>query len=129
MGFVNERWDLRIAGVDVGVSTSRRAGELDPVVFLHGFGSTKEDYVDIVRHPAFGGRPFLAYDASPSRVWSGMIRWISTGAAVAVACPVTRSTRVFGHQLAVGASVPGGDGGVGGCAQGGVDGDALGDGE
>jgi pimeloyl-ACP methyl ester carboxylesterase len=63
MGFVNERWDLRIAGVDVGIAASRRDGELDPVVFLHGFGSTKEDYADMARHPAFVGRPFLAYDA------------------------------------------------------------------
>jgi pimeloyl-ACP methyl ester carboxylesterase len=61
--FTNERWDIRVAGVDVGVAACRRSGELDPVVFLHGFGSTKEDYVDIVRHPAFTGRPFLAYDA------------------------------------------------------------------
>jgi len=28
-----------------------------------GGGSTKEDYVDFVHHPAFAGRPFLAYDA------------------------------------------------------------------
>ncbi|TWF80640.1 pimeloyl-ACP methyl ester carboxylesterase [Pseudonocardia hierapolitana] len=61
--FTNERWDLRIAGADVGVAASRRSGELDPVVFLHGFGSTKEDYVDVLRYPAFAGRPFLAYDA------------------------------------------------------------------
>ncbi|TSD83500.1 alpha/beta hydrolase [Mycobacterium sp. KBS0706] len=34
-----------------------------PIVFLHGFGSTKEDYADISRHAAFAGRPFVAYDA------------------------------------------------------------------
>jgi len=33
------------------------------VVFLHGFGSTKEDYLDIACQHAFTGRPFLAYDA------------------------------------------------------------------
>jgi pimeloyl-ACP methyl ester carboxylesterase len=32
-------------------------------VFLHGFGSTKEDYADIIRLPQFEGRPFMAYDA------------------------------------------------------------------
>lgn len=34
-----------------------------PVVFLHGFGSTKEDYADIVFQSAFNNQPFLAYDA------------------------------------------------------------------
>ncbi|WP_439687086.1 alpha/beta fold hydrolase [Cupriavidus oxalaticus] len=34
-----------------------------PVVFLHGFGSTKEDYADIAITPALSGHPFLAYDA------------------------------------------------------------------
>lgn len=34
-----------------------------PIVLLHGFGSTKEDYADIVRRPALQGRPVLAYDA------------------------------------------------------------------
>jgi len=32
------------------------------MVFLHGFGSTKEDYVDLAYQPAFANRPFLAYD-------------------------------------------------------------------
>ena len=32
-------------------------------MFLHGFGSTKEDYADITRYPAFAGRPIIAYDA------------------------------------------------------------------
>ena len=42
-----ERLDLRVRGVDLGIAASRRSGELAPIVFLHGFGSTKEDYVDI----------------------------------------------------------------------------------
>jgi len=33
------------------------------MVFLHGFGSTKEDYLDVACQHAFTGRPFLAYDA------------------------------------------------------------------
>jgi hypothetical protein len=32
-------------------------------IFLHGFGSSKEDYADVAYHPAFAGRAFLAYDA------------------------------------------------------------------
>jgi pimeloyl-ACP methyl ester carboxylesterase len=54
---------LRVDGVDLEVATAGRAGDLAPVVFLHGFGSTKEDYLDIAGQRAFAGRPFLAYDA------------------------------------------------------------------
>jgi pimeloyl-ACP methyl ester carboxylesterase len=54
---------VRVGSVGVTVATARRSGELAPIVFLHGFGSTKEDYVDVAHHPAFAGRPFLAYDA------------------------------------------------------------------
>ena len=55
--------DLRLDGVGLKVATAGRNGDLDPVVFLHGFGSTKEDYLDIAGQYAFTGRPFLAYDA------------------------------------------------------------------
>ncbi len=58
-----DRFDLQVDGVDVRVATVGRSGDGMPVVFLHGFGSTKEDYADIVHQPAFAGRPFLAYDA------------------------------------------------------------------
>ena len=54
---------LQVQGVELEVATAHRAGALAPIVFLHGFGSTKEDYLDIVRHPAFAGRAFIAYDA------------------------------------------------------------------
>ena len=33
------------------------------MVFLHGFGSTKEDYADILLYEAFAGHSFIAYDA------------------------------------------------------------------
>lgn len=59
----NERLDLRVNGVDLEVAATYRTGERAPIVFLHGFGSTKEDYVDIAHRPAFAGRPFLTYDA------------------------------------------------------------------
>ena len=58
-----EQVDLRIDGVGLQVAAASRGGDLDPVVFLHGFGSTKEDYLDIAGLHAFTGRPFLAYDA------------------------------------------------------------------
>jgi pimeloyl-ACP methyl ester carboxylesterase len=54
---------LQVDGVTVDVATIGRSGPLEPIVFLHGFGSTKEDYADIVHYPAFDGRPFLAWDA------------------------------------------------------------------
>ncbi|MDP4503602.1 alpha/beta fold hydrolase [Nonomuraea turcica] len=59
----NEHLSLRVDGVGLDVATVRRGGALAPVVFLHGFGSTKEDYVDFARQAALVGRPFLAYDA------------------------------------------------------------------
>lgn len=54
---------LRIADTHLTIAAIHRDGPRAPVVFLHGFGSTKEDYADIVRHPALDGRAFLAYDA------------------------------------------------------------------
>ncbi|OQX65046.1 MAG: alpha/beta hydrolase [Anaerolinea sp. 4484_236] len=61
--FTKSQIVLNIDGVDLEIAAIHRDGELAPIIFLHGFGSTKEDYADIVRHPAFDGRPFLAYDA------------------------------------------------------------------
>ena len=58
-----EQMDLRVGGVGLKLATAWRDGGPAPVVFLHGFGSTKEDYLDIARQHAFTGRPFLAYDA------------------------------------------------------------------
>ena len=57
------RMNLRVGGVDLTVATVARGGELAPVVFLHGFGSSKEDYVDLAYQRRFTRRPFLAYDA------------------------------------------------------------------
>jgi pimeloyl-ACP methyl ester carboxylesterase len=58
-----EQVDLHIGGVALRIAAVGRNGDLAPVVFLHGFGSTKEDYLDIACQHAFAGRPFLAYDA------------------------------------------------------------------
>ncbi len=55
--------EITIDDVQLRIAAIAREGHLAPIVFLHGFGSTKEDYADIVRHPAFDGRPFLAFDA------------------------------------------------------------------
>ena len=51
------------AGADLTISAIQREGEKAPFLFLHGFGSTKEDYADFVQQRAFDGHPFLAFDA------------------------------------------------------------------
>lgn len=61
--FTKSTLSLTIQGVDMDITAIHRDGALAPIVFLHGFGSTKEDYADICRHAAFDGHPFLAYDA------------------------------------------------------------------
>lgn len=62
-GFIKTRLPFSMAGIELDVAAIQRHGELAPIVFLHGFGSTKEDYADIVRHAAFAGHPFVAWDA------------------------------------------------------------------
>mgnify|MGYP002129898836 FL=1 len=55
---------LHLGEVRLDISAIGRDGRRAPVVFLHGFGSTKEDYADVVHHPDFDDRPFLSWDAS-----------------------------------------------------------------
>ena len=62
-GFHHTALALDVDGVALDVAAIHRDGSRAPIVFLHGFGSTKEDYADIVRHEAFAGHPFVAYDA------------------------------------------------------------------
>lgn len=54
---------LTVAGSSLSVSAIARQGPKTPILFLHGFGSTKEDYADIVRHAELDGHAFVAYDA------------------------------------------------------------------
>ena len=54
---------LELQGTEVRIVGLRRDGSGAPLVFLHGFGSTKEDYADIVQRPELADRPVLAYDA------------------------------------------------------------------
>ena len=49
-----------VDGVALDVATMHRDGTKHPILFLHGFGSTKEDYADIARHGAFDGHSVLA---------------------------------------------------------------------
>ncbi|XVJ96757.1 alpha/beta hydrolase (plasmid) [Burkholderia vietnamiensis] len=61
--FSRAQFALSVDGTALEVSAIRRDGDKAPILFLHGFGSTKEDYADIVRHAEFAGHPFIAYDA------------------------------------------------------------------
>ncbi|WP_028217092.1 alpha/beta fold hydrolase [Paraburkholderia oxyphila] len=61
--FTRPRFSFTVDGTAVDVSAIHRDGDKAPIVFLHGFGSTKEDYADIVRYAQFDGHPFVAYDA------------------------------------------------------------------
>jgi len=54
---------VTVDGTALEIDTVLRPGPSAPVVFLHGFGSTKEDYVDFAQFPAFRDHPFVAYDA------------------------------------------------------------------
>lgn len=55
--------DFEVDGVLLRVAAIHREGERPPVVFLHGFGSTKEDYADAAFYPQFEGRRLIAFDA------------------------------------------------------------------
>ncbi|MEZ1317916.1 alpha/beta hydrolase [Pseudomonas fluorescens] len=61
--FTYEKLPLNIDGVQLELAIIHRAGPKAPILFLHGFGSTKEDYADITLQSAFEGHPFIAYDA------------------------------------------------------------------
>ncbi|RLA32376.1 MAG: alpha/beta hydrolase [Gammaproteobacteria bacterium] len=61
--FEKKSISIHIDGAELSVSTISREGNKLPIVFLHGFGSTKEDYADIVSQASLSDYPFLAYDA------------------------------------------------------------------
>jgi pimeloyl-ACP methyl ester carboxylesterase len=61
--FNHFRLPLIINGIDLDLAVIHRSGPKAPILFLHGFGSTKEDYADITLQPEFDGHPFIAYDA------------------------------------------------------------------
>ncbi len=54
---------LAVRDIDVGVACLRRDGSLPPLVCLHGFGSTREDYADLALNPAFADRELILLDA------------------------------------------------------------------
>lgn len=54
---------LTIRGVSVEIACLSRPGARPPLVCLHGFGSTKEDYADLALRADFEGRALLMMDA------------------------------------------------------------------
>ncbi|MEV7632970.1 alpha/beta hydrolase [Microbacterium sp. NPDC089318] len=54
---------VEIDGTVVDLAGLHRDGSGVPLVFLHGFGSTKEDYADVIQRPELAHRPVLSYDA------------------------------------------------------------------
>lgn len=54
---------LRVNDVELRIASMVRNGTGTPLVFLHGFGSTKEDYADIIHRPELAHHAVLAYDA------------------------------------------------------------------
>jgi pimeloyl-ACP methyl ester carboxylesterase len=96
-----QQLNLSVDGVSLTVSAAGRGGELAPIVFLHGFGSTKEDYADIALQPAFAGRPFLAYDAPGcGETWCEALPEISIPFLVKTAQTVLRQAGIGRFHLA-----------------------------
>jgi pimeloyl-ACP methyl ester carboxylesterase len=61
-------WDhrtlaLEVDGASVEIDTLVSSGRKPPVLFLHGFGSTKEDYADVAHLPNLAAGAFIAFDA------------------------------------------------------------------
>jgi pimeloyl-ACP methyl ester carboxylesterase len=54
---------LTVDGTRIEIAGVHRGGTGTPLVFLHGFGSTKEDYADVVQNEHLAEHPVLAYDA------------------------------------------------------------------
>ncbi|KAJ5457970.1 hypothetical protein N7475_009358 [Penicillium sp. IBT 31633x] len=54
---------LNVKGVSLNLSTIHKLNESPPILFLHGFGSSKEDLADLVIQPSLKHHGFIAYDA------------------------------------------------------------------
>jgi pimeloyl-ACP methyl ester carboxylesterase len=99
------RLPLTVDGVPVDVAGLQRDGTGTPLVFLHGFGSTKEDYADVVHQAALAGRPVLAYDAPGCGATICLdLSAVSVPFLVSVAAEVLRAMRVdrchlVGHSM------------------------------
>ena len=55
--------ELTVKGLSVSLAYLRRNGSQPPLVCLHGFGSTKEDYADLSMRADFADRDLIFWDA------------------------------------------------------------------
>lgn len=55
--------DFVVDGVRLRLAALIREGTRAPLLLLHGFGSTKEDFADLALLPQFRDRTIIAYDA------------------------------------------------------------------
>ncbi|WP_212555963.1 MULTISPECIES: alpha/beta fold hydrolase [Nocardiaceae] len=94
-----------VDGVRVDIAGMYRSGIGEPIVFLHGFGSTKEDYSDVVQRTELSDRPVVAYDApgfgasrcgQPQRLSIPLL--VSTALAVLDSRPID-TFHVIGHSM------------------------------
>ncbi len=97
-----EQFHLRatVEGATVEISGLWRDGTGPALVFLHGFGCTKEDYADVIQQRDLADRPVLAYDA-PGCGASACSDpdAVSIPFLVAVAAEVLRAKQIRSHHL------------------------------
>jgi pimeloyl-ACP methyl ester carboxylesterase len=99
------RLPLTIDGIDLSIAGMQREGSGAPLVFLHGLGSTKEDYADVVRQQALSERPVLAYDApgcgatTASDLSAVSIPFLVTVAAAVLDARGIGRCRLIGHSM------------------------------
>lgn len=96
---------LLVDGVELDVAGVRRDGTAAPIVFLHGFGSTKEDYSDVIQQTALDDHAVLAYDAPgcggtrSSNLSAGTIPFLlATAEAMLAAADIDRF-HLVGHSM------------------------------
>ncbi|PSN65685.1 putative alpha/beta hydrolase [Corynespora cassiicola Philippines] len=54
---------LQVQGVNLNLAAAHKLNAHPPILFLHGFGSCKEDLADVAVNPALHHYGYLAYDA------------------------------------------------------------------
>lgn len=91
---------LTVSGTRTEVAGFHRHGTGTPLVFLHGFGSTKEDYADVVQQERLADRPVLAYDAPGCGASTcADLRVVSIPFLVSVAEQVLQAWQIDGHSM------------------------------
>jgi pimeloyl-ACP methyl ester carboxylesterase len=100
-----ETLGLEVNGASFELDTLVGHGRKPPVVFLHGFGSTKEDYADVAHVPNVAAGGFIAFDAPGfGSSTSGDLSRVSMGLLVDVADAVLKRLAIeefhlVGHSM------------------------------